>query len=147
MAGIELSRLALEFQLAPPDGPLQSRRQKLLNVVADFQLVVDHRVLWSEAHFPIVEIASQLHAWLARSPDCRGSFSYDSVESEVPALLRFELDAAGWSVASAHQVGPSQARFSMAELQEAGRDFIERVRTTVRQAHGFDPRDCFGSAL
>jgi hypothetical protein len=139
MAGVELSRLGFEFQLAPADGPLQDQWQRLLNVVADFQLVVDHQVLWSEANFPVIELAWQLSTWLAESPKTLGPFSYDSLESEVPGLVCFEPSASGWSVASAYQARPSLARFSMEELCEAAREFIERVRASVQQAHGFDP--------
>jgi hypothetical protein len=138
MAGIELSRLAFEFQLAAADGPLQDKWQRLLNVVADFQLVVDQQVLWSESQFPVIEFALQLSAWLAESPEL-GSFSYDSLESDVPGLIRFDSSAAGWSVSSAHQPCPSPAIFSEAELCEAARTYIERVSSSVRHAHGFDP--------
>jgi len=139
MSGIELSRLSFEFQLTRRGGAPSNRWQRLLNVVADFQLLVDHQVLYSEAEFPVVELASQLSAWLATSPSGPKPFSYDSLESDELGLVRFEPQAGAWLVAAVHQSRPSLARFSTAELHEACLRFIEQVRSTVQRAHGFDP--------
>ena len=139
MSGIEISRLTFEFQLSPPDGALSNRWERLLNVVADFQLVVDHEILYSEAQFPVVEFASQLSAWLANSPSGLKPFSYDSLESDELGLVRFEPQADAWRVAAAHQARPSSARFSTAELCEACHRFLDQVRSAVQQAHAFDP--------
>ena len=138
MGGIALSRLALQFQLTAPDGPLKNNWQRLLGIAADFQLVVDHRVLWSEAHFPVVELARQLSIWLTRASNLE-PFAYASLESDVPGLVRFEPRPSGWAVSSAYQVHPSPTAFSTSELCTAVREFVQRVRESVQQAHGFDP--------
>ncbi len=137
MEATELNELSLQFQLTTPNGPLETYWNRLLNVVADFQLVVERRIIFSEEEFPIVELAVQLEAWLERLRDETPEFVYTSIESEIPGLIRFSPGFEGWHVSAAFAEFADATSFNLSEVAAAVRSYIEVVDETVFSEYGF----------
>ena len=132
-----LNELSLQFQLTSPDGPLETYWNRLLNVAADFQLVVERRIIFSEEEFPIVELAVQLEAWLERLRDETPEFVYTSIESEIPGLIRFSPGFEGWHVSAAFAEFADATSFNLSEVAAAVRSYVEVVDETVFSEYGF----------
>ena len=139
MAAVELSELGLWFQLTPPDGPLDSDWDRLLNVVADFRLVVGNRILFSEANFPIIELAKQLDRWLASVAQSPSAFVYSSLESNVAGIIRIAPGVQGWHISSAFAEFADSTPFSLAEIVAAARSYVTEVEQSVLSEYGFRP--------
>jgi len=137
----ELNELSLQFQLTTPDGPLETYWNRLLNVVADFQLVVGRRMIFSEEEFPIVELAVQLDAWLERLSDETPEFVYTSSESQIPGLIRFSPGSEGWHVSAAFAEFADATSFNLSEVATAVRSYVAAVDETVSSEYGFRLRE------
>ena len=137
MEATELNELSLQFQLTTPDGPLETYWNRLLNVIADFQLVVERRIIFSEEEFPIVELAVQLKAWLERLSDETPEFVYTSLESEIPGLIRLSPGCEGWHVSAAFAEFADATAFNLSEVAAAVRSYVAAVDETVFSEYGF----------
>ena len=111
--------------------------QRLLNVAADFRLIVGNRILYSESHFPVVELAFQLISWVDRVTQSCEDFSYDSLDSTIPGLIRIMRGFEGWHLASAHQDFICESTFTLEQILRAVRDFISNIEEQVCKAYGF----------
>jgi hypothetical protein len=141
VGAIELSELGFWFQLTPPDGPLDSDWNRLLNVVADFRVVVGHRVLFSEVSFPIIELANQLDRWLASDAQSPSEFIYSSLESNIAGIIRIAPGIQGWHVSSAFAEFADSTPFSLAEIVAAARGYVSAVEQSVLSEYGFRPSE------
>ncbi|MCC6525741.1 MAG: hypothetical protein IT373_24045 [Polyangiaceae bacterium] len=115
------------------DGPLVTRWDVLLRIVADFSILVERSVLYSEVEFCVVEFAVQLAEWLGRLGSERREFVYTSMESDVEGLVRFTPKGADhWCIATAHQARPETRTFTTDELRRAALEFIHELRVAVQ---------------
>jgi len=141
VAEIEQSKLSFRFQLTPPDGPLDSDWNRLLNVVADLQVVVGDRILFSEVNLPIVELANQLDHWLASAAQPTPEFLYSSLESDIVGIIRIAPGVQGWHVSSAFAEFADSTPFSLAEIVAAARSYVTGVEKAVLSEYGFRPSE------
>ena len=121
--------LRFDFQLSDPDGALVEDWQILLRIVADFQVLVDSRVLHQEQQFCVVEFADALHRWLREGTKL--DFIYTSLESEESGLVWVKASGSDWRVGSVHQEYDESAVFSLAQVSEAAETFIAELKKEV----------------
>jgi hypothetical protein len=130
--------LEFEFQLSDPDGALVEDWQILLHIVADFQVLVDSRVLYREQQFCVVDFAVALHRWVGEEPKL--DFIYESMESEEPGLVWVRASGSGWRVGSVHQEYDEEEVFSSEQVSEAAGAFIFRLKKEVAAKLDIDLR-------
>ena len=138
---IELNELGFWFQLTPPEGPLETDRHRLLNVVADFKLVVGQRIIFSEANFPIIELAIQLDRWLGSVTESHTEFVYTSLESGIIGIIRVAPGVEGWHVGSVFAEFADSTPFPLEEVVTAARSYITAVEEAVLAEYGFRPSE------
>lgn len=115
------------------DGPLATRWDVILRIVADFSIVLGRSVLYSEVEFCVVEFAVQLAEWLGRLGSGRPPFVYTSMESDVEGLVRFTPTGPDqWCVAAAHQTHREARTFTTDELRRTALEFIHELRAAVK---------------
>ncbi len=137
MDASDLNELSLHFQLIAPDGPLETDWQRIVNIAADFQLVVGNRVLVSEAHFPIVELALQLERWLECLADAPHEFVYPSLESQIPSLIRISPGVEGWHVSTALADFADGTALTLDDIVAAAQNYLAAVDEAVHSEYGF----------
>jgi hypothetical protein len=108
----DLDRLHLEG-----DAALTTWDGALLGVVAHFAIARQGVILWDEVEVPILELADHLRRWLTLAAVCQQSFTYQSMESDEPALLWCRPSGVGWSVGAGAAVLAEGLTFE--ELQGA----------------------------
>jgi hypothetical protein len=101
--------------------------------VAEFSIRIDERLWLSEAEFPVVELAAQLHAWL--DSGATGDFFYESLEDDEPFLLHFGKLEDGWRLTSPWQRHPEPRAL---DPRPECADFVRRVAAETKARLGLD---------
>lgn len=116
------------------DGTLQNRWDALLRVVADVRIWVSGEIWYEEEEFCVVELGRALAGWLEASPENRGDFVYESMESDEPELIRFSRSGAdSWKVSSPFQMYSELRCFTSSTIQEAAIGFLSQLRDNLPQ--------------
>ena len=103
-----------------------------LRIVADFQVLVGGRTLYSESLFPVVEFAIQSAAWSSRVVQGGPDFVYTSMEADEEGLVWIKPAGERWQIGSVFQekVDPLPP-LELFEVQLAVDDFYAGLRRDV----------------
>jgi hypothetical protein len=134
------NRLSLAFQLDPLEGSLDDDRARLLDVVGNFQVIIDARSQISEPSVRVVELALRLSDWCEIVENAGVAFYYESLAPETPGLLKIVNGHDGWNLSSAVASFASADTFTLQEVIAACIDFIAQVESDVLETHGFSIR-------
>ena len=126
--------LELRFERLRFDGPTPVDRSRLLlAIVAEFSILIDGEVWFSQPEFPVVELAAQLGPWLGQG--ATGDFFYRSLEADEPYLISFRKLDQSWRLASPWQRHPET---SPVDPRQPSEDFVRRLTAETRQTLGVD---------
>jgi hypothetical protein len=112
----------------------------LVNIEADIEVVDHDRIIYQELSFPIVELARELAAWMARDGGDKDAaeFSFSSMSFDVDGAIEIRRLLSGWVIGSVFTPEVRSAPMSWGELSNALNQFVGRVRSDVQRL-GFDP--------
>lgn len=136
-----MTELRLDFEDLHQDGPVTEWHEKLLRVTSTVSVKANGRVLLSLGEIPVIELARSLLRW--RQSVCLADFSYDSVESNEPGIIRFVQYGACWSLQSAWIDVELWPELSSREVHQAVDSFVSRVRKAVCTQFGPDFEQMF----
>ena len=110
----------------------------LVGVTADFELVTDRGLIYSEPDFPVVELAAELTDWLDEGVMQGQDFEFDSMETPEPGWIWIRQTDDGWRVGSInqHQMDP-EAR-DLAEVRTAVQAFLSTLECELRERWGIE---------
>jgi hypothetical protein len=115
------------------EGPLDSEYAIEHDVMATFRLEQEGMVLFEEPMVAIVELASQLVAWLEYGIGHGVDFRYEA-EGYPDIMFSFRASGPMWE-----PVGDQTGQLvTAAELANAIKEYVERVRVSVREEAGLD---------
>lgn len=118
--------------------PPASLADAVVRVTARFALVVGGRVVYSEAEFPVVELAAALFRWCELPAYARIDFEFDSMSTPEPGWVWIRREGQAWRVGSLHQEYPEMREFTTDQIQHAVRRFVERLVAVGRDLIGAD---------
>jgi hypothetical protein len=111
----------------------------LVNMEADIEILDHERIIYSERSFPVVELARELAAWVAKGEEGGiADFSLSSMSFDVDGAIEITTSPSGWIIGSVFTPDLRSAPMSWGDLVEALSGFIARVRSDVHRL-GFDP--------
>ena len=119
------------LQLDESFEPFLEDWQLELGVVADFQILADGEVLYSEKEFCLVEFAKQVWDWTADVADCKRDFCYHSLESDEPTLVWIKRRNGLWAVGSSNQEYEKENGFELTVIVTQVRCFVEDLINDV----------------
>lgn len=130
----------IEFRFADlrAEGLPASLADALVRVTADLAVVVDGRVVYSEADFPVVELAAALVRWCGLPACGRVDFEFDSMSTPKPGWVWIRREGCGWRVGSLHEEYPEMLEFTTEQISEAVRRFTTQLVATGRDSLGVD---------
>jgi hypothetical protein len=127
-------------------GTPRDRFDLLLAVIANLEIRVGQRLLYTEPEFPVVELRAQLGAWLATPLAGRPNFEYDSVESDVPDLVWIRRQRSGaWRIGAVDQEYEEKAEFGDEEIVVAIDKYIALVDAWVLKHLKIDAGQMLGA--
>jgi hypothetical protein len=96
----------------------------------------------SELSFPVVELARELAAWMARegAEKVVADFSFSSMSFDVDGAVEITRFPSGWLIGSVFTPEVRSAPMPWGDLVDALHQFVARVRSDVHRL-GFDPDD------
>lgn len=103
--------------------PFQEDYQLMLGIVASFRISLNHKLLFDEPEFPVVEFAVQLASWFPDGFLAKNAFIYTSMESEIKEFLWLRPSEAGWKIGSEFAPLPLDTFVSEKDLESAVADF------------------------
>jgi hypothetical protein len=112
----------------------------LVNMEANIEVVDGDRIIYQELSFPVVELARELSAWMAREDaEIDGSdFTFSSMSFDVDGAIEIKRLPAGWVIGSVFTPEVRSAPMPWEDLSNALNRFVGRVRSDVQRL-GFDP--------
>jgi hypothetical protein len=111
--------LAFQFDSIKQINELNDDWEIMLYIEADFFVLVDSKVLYSEQYFCVVEFASALFRWLDKVDKTEEDFIYESMDSDEVGLVWIKQNESGWRVGSVHQNYEEARTFNLDEIKEA----------------------------
>jgi hypothetical protein len=128
-------KMSLAFENLHGDGPLESKWDRLLKIVGDFEIQIDERCLFFGSEFPLVEFWLQLTRWLGQleEDDPPSDFEYVSMESEQEPLIWFRRSAGGWTIGGVNPEYDEPHQFQLEELVDPSRQFLRDLEGAVRK--------------
>jgi hypothetical protein len=100
-----------------------------VNVEAELQIVDDHRKIYSESEFPVVELAVALRTWKSAAGGVRSPFEFRSLSLEYRWVVRLLPIDAGWRVvADENGEFVTGSACSLAEVDVAIDNFAHSLR-------------------
>lgn len=133
--------MAMTFGPLSLDRPSpRDRWDVLLGVVGDLTISFDGRRYLAAEMFPVVELAVALQRWLYAI--ARGDMTelrYESLESDDVPLLQF---APGRRICSSWQLYEERRMFTLDELRDGARLFIDELTLEARAQLGIDIAPC-----
>jgi len=117
------------------DGPRRpsTEDELLLRLVASFSIECDGQPIYSEPEFPVVELASALHAWLQTPERARGDFRFESMDAAERDLVWIRGGADGWHAGSVRQTRSLAKAIALGEIEFAVRRYIRDVTAQARE--------------
>lgn len=132
-------RVQLRFQSLRADGSLRSKWDRLLKIVADFEIIVEERPLFFQTEFPVVEFWLQLTRWLdGLVTGGTNDFEYQTMESDEPALVWFCRRSVGWLVGCLDPEYEEAREFELSEVVHASREFVTDLEREVCERFGIN---------
>jgi|SRR3954471_1781767 hypothetical protein len=110
----------------------------LVNIEADFQVIDDSRVIYSESAFPVAELARELARWISLGEQQLSEFCFSSLSFEDPGSVRITPDPSGWVVRSMFTPEIESYPVSWLELVARISEFVADVKRDVAKL-GIDP--------
>jgi hypothetical protein len=112
----------------------------LVNMEADIEVVDQDRIIYRELSFPVVELARELAAWMAREGADKdvADFIFSSMSFDVDGVIEITRFPSGWVIGSVFTPEVRSAPMSWGDLSNALNRFVGRVRSDVHRL-GFDP--------
>ncbi|MGH3865453.1 MAG: hypothetical protein ACRDQ4_04800 [Pseudonocardiaceae bacterium] len=106
----------------------------LLGITAEFEVIIDDRLLYRELLFPIVELRAQLELWLEASLPRGEDFEFQSMESDEPGFLWFRFQEKNrWRIGSIYQEYPELRTLTDEDISNIINKFIHTVDAWVQQ--------------
>jgi hypothetical protein len=111
----------------------------LVNMEANIEVVDGDRIIYRELSFPVVELARELAAWMAREDaEIDGSdFTFSSMSFDVDGAIEIKRLPSGWVIGSVFTPEVRSAPMPWEGLSNALNRFVGRVRSDVQRL-GFD---------
>jgi hypothetical protein len=103
-----------------------------LQIVADFEVSVMGRIIYSEKLFPVVEFAVQSQAWLINVAQNAQDFVFSSMESEDQGLVWIKACDSEWLVGSVFEEAEPSSPVQLIAIQSALDNFYMSLRSDVR---------------
>jgi len=112
----------------------------LVNMEADIEVLDQGKIIYSELSFPVVELARELAAWMAKEGAEKdvADFSFSSMSFDVAGAIEIKRVPSGWVIGSVFTTEARSAPMSLGDLVDALNQFVSRVRSDVHRL-GFDP--------
>lgn len=110
----------------------------LVNIEANFEVLDDCKVVYSERSFPVAELARELAHWIAKDESNATDFYFSSLSFEDSGVVRILRTSSGWAVGSVFTPGMQSTPISWLGLVAVVSDFVARVQRDVADL-GFDP--------
>lgn len=104
--------------------------QLLLRITGNFSIEVEDKVFYQESSFPVVEFAYHLAKWIDAG---RGSFEYNSMESNSQPLISFIEAGDNFVLYSPYQEYEETEVFSFTELKYAARSLINSLTEEINE--------------
>ncbi|MBK7706178.1 MAG: hypothetical protein IPJ30_10440 [Acidobacteria bacterium] len=103
--------------------PFQEDYQLMLGIVATFRISLNHKWIFEEPEFPVVEFAVQLASWFPDGLRANTAFIYTSMESEIREFLWFRSSEGDWKIGSDFAPLSPDTVVSEKDLESAVADF------------------------
>jgi len=114
---------------------LSARWQLYLRIAAQIAVEIDSNAVYREELFPVVEFAMQADRWAGNVGEDGPDFTYQSIESDEPALLWFRRGSDGWKIGSSDGPSPVEScSVPLFAITGAVRDYYDRLRADVLSA-------------
>ena len=123
--------LAFQFDSIKQINRLKDDWEILLYIEADFFVLVNSKILYSESYFCIVEFASALFKWLEKVDETGEDFIYESMDSEEIGLVWIEANESVWRVGSVHQNHEETRTFNLDEVRNASKKFFFELSNSM----------------
>lgn len=111
----------------------------LVNIEADLKISDHGEVLYSEAAFPVAELARELVRWKESATAPSTDFRFSSLSFEGPGAILISRKRAGWTVSSIFSFDRKSRPISWIELVAEIDKFVGRVAKGL-ELLGIDPK-------
>ena len=126
--------IAFEYSDLKIDGSKPREwHERLLRIVADFEICSGPSRPFTEPDFCVVEFGHDLGRWLGSAKaDQLDDFEYESTESEIVPLVWFRRQTAGgWAIGTADQ--RLLKDLALSQIVDAARTYLHRLVREVPQ--------------
>jgi hypothetical protein len=126
-------------------GSLESEYESILDkdeafvrIGATFSIRDEQGSIFTEPHFPVVELAAQLHRWLMFVLPQERDFEFNSLSTPDPGWVWIRWTGTGWKLGSNLQERTAKGELNNIEVRALVENFVLRLTASAKQTLGAD---------